>query len=466
MNIIKQTKEQGVSLKKTFMFMLVVSLAVTALLLVLAFQTLGSFHKLSEATDTYIELQEAADSLMKASDYLTDEAQCYAVLGDREHMENYFIEAEVTRRRDHAIEAMEERLPDSDALQALKNAMKESVALMDREYYAMTLVLLAMEDDDIPEAMRSVEISSEDMALSSEEKMDLARKMMHDDGYYDQKNRIRTDLTQCIESLKEETRGTQNSMNSKVHGELIVIIILVIVQSLFIILLLRATTSLGINPILKAVDHIKHDQELPITGSHEFRYLAGTYNTMYKAYKKSIDNLSFQASHDELTGVYNRAGYDLLRHSVDLKTTAFLLIDADRFKLVNDDNGHEVGDRILQKIANVLMRNFRSDDYICRIGGDEFMVLMVHVTQDIRHLIENKVVQINKELSDTEDGLPSTSVSVGVAMCRDTEDPQELFHDADIALYYVKEHGRHGCCFYEPELSENQKGGSEVKLHG
>jgi diguanylate cyclase (GGDEF)-like protein len=159
-----------------------------------------------------------------------------------------------------------------------------------------------------------------------------------------------------------------------------------------------------------------------------------------------------------LTGVYNRAGYDLIRHSVDLKTTAFLLVDADKFKRVNDDFGHEIGDRILQKIANTLLANFRSDDYICRIGGDEFMVLMVHISKNVRHLIESKIIQINKELSNTEDGLPPVSVSVGVALCRDTNDPQELFHDADVALYYVKDHGRNGCCFYEPGMREKPEG--------
>lgn len=454
MSFISRTKEKGVSLRSTFILMLLISVSLMVFLLVSIFQTIRSFNNLSDATDTYIELQEAADSLMKASDYLTDEAQCYTVLGEREHMENYFTEAEVTRRRELAIEAMEARLPDSAALEALKDAMKESISLMDREYYAMTLVMLAQGDEDVPEAMKNVTISEDDRKLSAEDKMRLAREMMHDNGYYDQKNMIRANLTHCIEELKTGTRGIQASMQKNVHSELVGMVILIIVQSLAIILLLWATTSLGVNPLLQAVEHIKRDQKLPITGANEFRYLAGTYNNMYTAYKRSIDNLSFKASHDELTGVYNRSGYDLLKNGVDLSTTAFLLFDADKFKRVNDEHGHEVGDQVLQKIARVLLRNFRTDDYVCRIGGDEFMVLMVHVNKNVRHLIENKVMQINRELSDTEDGLPPITVSVGVAMDKDADDPQRLFHDADIALYYVKDHGRNGCCFYEPEMRD------------
>ena len=174
------------------------------------------------------------------------------------------------------------------------------------------------------------------------------------------------------------------------HADLIGMTVLIVIQSLSLILMLWLSTSLGINPVIQAVEHIKNDQKLPIIGAHEFRYLAGTYNKMYTAYKRSIDNLSFKASHDELTGVYNRAGFDLIRQSVNLETTAFLLFDADKFKNVNDSYGHETGDRILQKLASALKQNFRSDDYVCRIGGDEFLVVMVHVNRNIRRLIEKK----------------------------------------------------------------------------
>ena len=183
---VKKTKEDGLSLRTTFAIMLILSLSIMAFLLYTTYQTIRSYHALSDATDVYIELQDAADSLMKASDYLTDEAQCYTVLGLRRHLDNYFTEAEVTRRRENAIDAMEKRLPESDALQALRNAMSESISLMDREYYAMTLMLSALNDDDVPTAMQDVALSPEDQVLSAEAKKQLAREMMHDDGYYGQ----------------------------------------------------------------------------------------------------------------------------------------------------------------------------------------------------------------------------------------------------------------------------------------
>ena len=452
MQLIRKAKDEGLSLRLTFILMLIVSIGITAVLLMTTYHTILSFHALSDATDDYIELQDVASNLLNASDYLTEEVQCYTVMATRQHLDNYFTEAEETRRREHAVEAMESQLPDSGALRNLREAMAESNALMAREYYAMALMLAANNDPNIPPALQSVALTPEDEGLSRYRKQIRAEMLVHDAEYYDQKNAIRAHLNDCISELKTGTHDTQNRMERRMHTDLTWTTILIVCQSLGIILMLWLTTSLGINPLLRAVDHIKQDQSLPIMGAHEFRYLAGTYNKMYVAYKKSIENLSFKASHDELTGVYNRAGYDLIKRSVDLSTTALLLFDADRFKQVNDNNGHQIGDLELQRIARALKQNFRSDDYICRIGGDEFVVLMVHVDQNVRPLIESKVEQINAELSTDAEDLPPITMSVGVAMCSTAPTPQEMFHEADIALYHVKDHGRNGCCFYEPGM--------------
>lgn len=448
----KKVKEEGVSLRSTFVLMLIVSLILTAVLLFTTYQANQSHRSLSKATEDYIDLQEAASSLLSASDYLTEEAQCYTVLGERRHLENYFTEAEQTQRREKAIASMRARMPESEAMDKLMAAMQDSLYLMNREYYAMRLTLNAQGDTRVPEAMKDVVLTPEDQLLSRPAQLELGRRMMHDEEYYRQKNMIRKDLEECIQVLKNGTHDTQSAMEGQMNRDLVRMTVLIVLQSMGLILLLWITTHLGINPVLRAVDHIKRDQELPIVGAHEFRYLAGTYNKMYNVYKKSIENLSYKASHDELTGVYNRAGYDLIRKSLDLASTAFLLFDADQFKQINDTNGHEVGDRVLKKVADVLKKHFRSDDYICRIGGDEFMVFMVHVTRNIRHLVEHKVMQINAELADASDGVPGISLSAGVSLCREDGDPEKMFREADTALYYVKDHGRNGCCFYNPEM--------------
>ena len=107
----------------------------------------------------------------------------------------------------------------------------------------------------------------------------------------------------------------------------------------------------------------------------------------------------------------------------------------DVFKEVNDTFGHGIGDQILRKVASVLKKQFRNIDYVCRIGGDEFAVIMVNSASD--------------ELSNPTDILPAVSLSVGVAFS-DRKNPKgSISNDADAALYYIKEHGRHNCGFYE-----------------
>ena len=121
---------------------------------------------------------------------------------------------------------------------------------------------------------------------------------------------------------------------------------------------------------MNAVNRIKENSLIPEVGANEFRYLARAYNKMYEVYKKSLASLNFKASHDELTGVYNRAGYDLLLSGLDLNSTYMILIDVDNFKSINDTYGHEIGDRVLIKLADVIKSHFRSEDNICRIVGD------------------------------------------------------------------------------------------------
>ena len=186
---------------------------------------------------------------------------------------------------------------------------------------------------------------------------------------------------------------------------------------------------------------------IPESGATEFRYLFRAYNKVYKYYKKSLAKLTFKASHDELTGVYNRAGYESLLSSLDLQTTYMILFDVDNFKHINDTYGHEVGDQVLVKIAGALKKHFRSDDHICRVGGDEFVVFMVNAEKKNKDLIRRKIEQINQTLESTDDGLPKSSISVGVAHGSEVTDVKALFEIADDAMYAAKKNGKHGFIF-------------------
>ena len=170
-----------------------------------------------------------------------------------------------------------------------------------------------------------------------------------------------------------------------------------------------------------------------------------------ESYRKTVDSLNYKASHDDLTGVMNRAGYDILLSSLELDKMFLVLIDADDFKSINDNYGHETGDRILVKIAEALKRNFRKTDSICRMGGDEFVVIMPRGENDLHPLIAAAVDEVNRELSDVSDGLPPISVSAGVSDGSLVRDRVTLFEYADRAMYECKREGKNGYRFYSPE---------------
>ena len=132
MSLIKKRAERGVSLRRFSWLMLFLSAIIMAILLYTTISTVRAFDALSDATGDYIELAAAADDLMDASDYLTEEVQRYTVIGDRTHLENYFREAEGERRREHALAVMFKNAPNSPALAQLQSAMNESMDLMSR----------------------------------------------------------------------------------------------------------------------------------------------------------------------------------------------------------------------------------------------------------------------------------------------------------------------------------------------
>ncbi len=125
-----------------------------------------------------------------------------------------------------------------------------------------------------------------------------------------------------------------------------------------------------------------------------------------------------------------------------------MLFDLDNFKSINDTYGHETGDKELIKLVETLKIAFRDDDYICRIGGDEFIVFMVHSSGMQRRLIESKIEQINSELKNTDDGLPPISISVGIVNGKDVKDPAHIFEKTDKAMYKSKTSGKGTYTFY------------------
>lgn len=175
-----------------------------------------------------------------------------------------------------------------------------------------------------------------------------------------------------------------------------------------------------------------------------------TCNQVFTENQEAQKLIRHEAEHDSLTDLLNRGSFDKIYNIYERGDRPFALIlaDVDTFKSVNDTHGHASGDAILKKVSSLLKNAFRSIDYVCRIGGDEFAIVMVEMTSNLKYTIKDKIAYVNQELAKEENGLPGVSLSVGVAFSDRKNPGDSIFKDADKALYHIKENGRNGCGFY------------------
>ena len=229
------TQSEGISLRTIHLWLIIGAAIISCLMFYSTYNLSTSFRHLTETSEQQIELRKAARELMDASDYLTEKVQRFAVLGDMRFLEEYFKEAFEANHREEAITRMEAGSGADTALEKLKAAMESSVSLMNREYYAMRLVIDAQGYTDYPDLLHSVVLSDEDMALTREEKMLRAAVMVHDDEYYAQKEHIRINMKASLDELEQMAYDTDASALESLRGEMRFVRFVIILQILVMI---------------------------------------------------------------------------------------------------------------------------------------------------------------------------------------------------------------------------------------
>ena len=308
-----------------------------------------------------------------------------------------------------------------------------------------------------PEKLKEYTLTAADSALSDDEKLHLAQKMVISEDYEYTKDQISEDVNAALEELTGKYYERQQAA-ARVFSDVLQIVILCVI--VFAVMMLCNSLIMRhwvVTPLVKYTDNIKCGELAPLSCANELQILADTYNKVYLENEEREKLMKHQAEHDPLTEALNRGAFSQILNlfQQDGSSFALILIDIDNFKTVNDTYGHAIGDMILKETAEQLKTAFRSIDYVFRIGGDEFAIIMVNMTSDLAYTVTEKISEVNRNLSAPEtDEIPPVSLSVGVAFT-DRENPGEsLFKDADAALYYTKENGRSGCHFY-PVHKEN-----------
>ncbi|MDP3123003.1 MAG: diguanylate cyclase, partial [Thiobacillus sp.] len=170
--------------------------------------------------------------------------------------------------------------------------------------------------------------------------------------------------------------------------------------------------------------------------------------------------LDMLANHDPLTGLPNRSYFhDFLGHALahaqrDRSQVSLLFIDLDRFKHINDSQGHEVGDQVLRIVANRLDEQLRADDFVARLGGDEFGVILTHPPASrAASRVARKLTQALAASFKLGPRRYAIGASIGISVYPDDAlDANTLLRQADLAMYQAK-HRRSGFEYFSDELN-------------
>ncbi len=448
----RKRQVRGIKIQNINICMILISCILYVLLIVATVDASHRYKVMISAMGNYINCEEDAALVKEASDYLTEQVRLYTVTMDPVYVDRYFNEVYVEKRREIAMDQMSYYHTNAMAYEYFHTALENSDKLMEQEIYAMKLITIAQgyEMSDFPEDIREYTILEEDQFLSPDEMTEKARNLVFSSEYQKAKEDISGNVSYFLDNIIDNTMQEQQKsvvdLKRTMTGQQILISVLFVENILMFVLIIL----LVIKPLKIYIENIEDKEKLSVLGSYEFKYLALTYNNIYELNATNEAMLHYRAEHDPLTGIINRGAFDRLRQLLKGKQAplALLIIDVDKFKQINDGFGHEMGDQVLKKVARLLEESFRSTDYIARIGGDEFAVIMTDVREDMKPLISDKIKQINDDLQHPGDDLAKTSLSVGIVFSS-AGFPEDLYTKADKALYNVKENGRCGCVFYD-----------------
>ncbi|MDH4274245.1 MAG: EAL domain-containing protein [Gammaproteobacteria bacterium] len=290
-------------------------------------------------------------------------------------------------------------------------------------------------------------------------------------------------------SLRIEAASDISELNTSLRNTLIAILIgvslITLLAAISALMLLNRTMLTPLRTLARYLRLIHTDnshigEELILVGNPEVRSLMGDFNKMTRELKTLYKKLEIMAFTDSLTSLPNRS---LLQEALLFQTSAtkkkgvpfaFLMMDMDRFKAINDTLGHQAGDHLLQQVGRRLEKALRKTDTIARLadadfkrldletiarlGGDEFAAVLPGVSnREEASIVVEKIMREMSEVMEVNGLNISVNISIGIALCpQDGSDPNTLMHCADIAMYQAKNR-QLGYSFYESSLDTNSR---------
>ena len=444
-------KIYGLNIKKLSFTLIILEAAFFTASLFTAVTTASRYKQIEQVTNDYINTQEEINCLKTASDFLTSKARQYVMTEDPDYAIVYFEEVNYTKRRESCVANIKKAVSSigMETANNIEKALSKSNTLMHDEVYAMSLIASMNMTKNLPVEITSYDLPEKDRILSSTEKKEKAYNMIFGKNYTSSKTSIDYSVSKASEDLLGVLYAHKAKCTAEYNLSYFFLKIFIFMSALTFALISFSMIFFVLHPLRLSIDAIKKEELIPSTSTYEINYLATTYNEVYENNARTRFHLKQKAEHDALTGLLNRGAFENLKtfYSNASEPIAFMFIDVDNFKTINDTYGHETGDKALKRIAGLLNECFRINDFPARYGGDEFAVIMTEITQANKGVLERKLTYINESLqNDLKDGLPKLSVSVGIAFS-DYGFTDYLMEQADKALYTTKANGRCGYTF-------------------
>lgn len=243
-----------------------------------------------------------------------------------------------------------------------------------------------------------------------------------------------------------------------VKGSLIIAVVFIGVLVMGRVYLLRTFKPLeDLQGPLARLAHGDMRVKVRSSGVREVNAISEALNSTITAIRERDRELRAMANHDSLTKLVNRRYFtdqvisELLTIDDAQRSSAILFLDLDEFKAVNDNLGHDAGDRLLIEVADILQHRVREYDVVSRFGGDEFVILAIGASQQEAMKIAESILELMRGYHFTEgDSSFNVYCSIGITLIEDsTLSVDQLIKQADSACHQAKAKGRNGFLFYQ-----------------
>lgn len=440
----------GIRLSRVNIVLLAVTVIGSIGMLIATNRLNSAYQQLIEETGKYINTQQDAGMIEEFSGSMLSESRSFLQTGDPAHVMAFYSQMDVIRRQlDSSGTSETKGTAASDRY--LEEAVEAFRTLAEQDAYAMRLKAetLPVSLGSYPAEFAGTEIRPEDAVLDAEQKLAKAQEILDRTDYSAIRSRLSDRVDASHRAASETVQQQMGVTTARIRQELLLLRTFGVVFLVIAVLAMLSNLLLIILPINRSVSNLDNREEIPEQGSFEMRNLARVYNEVLRDSTEKQEELEYSATHDALTGVYNRAAFDREYDRCRNDRIGIAIVDVDGFKHYNDVYGHDVGDHVLRRVTETIGSKFRKEDHISRIGGDEFVIIMKNTGSAQSEDIKLKIDEINEELvKERRKGMPPISVSVGAAFW-DRENPgPDILKDADKALLQMKQNGKLGCRIY------------------